>query len=66
MRSSSNIRGYSYNEQEKTLDIQFNNGGTYRYKDVPQELYEGFNQAESLGRFLHANIKNKFETVKLT
>ena len=47
------------------LIIRFNSGDCYKYKDVDCDTYWAFEQAESLGKYFAANIKNKFEAVKL-
>ena len=56
---SSNIKKIGYEGTD--LIVEYKSGVQYRYKDVPQELYEGLSQAESKGRFMNANIKGKFE-----
>ena len=57
---SSNIASVGYNEDEKLLFIQFNNGSVYSYVDVPADLVEKLHAAESVGSFFNANIKTKF------
>lgn len=60
-------KGNSYNgiRDSGNLIIKFNNGGVYRYKDVDFETYIGFADAESKGKYLAKNIKNKFVTEKI-
>lgn len=62
---SSNIVGISYDEESKTLYVMFGNRKVYSYKEVPKETYEEFISANSLGRFIHANIKPKFNCEKV-
>ena len=47
------------------LVIKFKNGGYYRYKDVPPDVFWNFYQAESHGKFFYQNIKDKFITEKI-
>jgi len=55
---SSNIARYRYDENEHVLTVEFKNGGTYNYYDVPSSVYEGMNVAASRGQFLAQNVKN--------
>lgn len=48
------------------LVVQFKNGGTYRYINVPLPVQEQFFAAESHGKFLNAEIKPHYEFEKLT
>lgn len=58
---SSNIVSAGYDPASKTLEIVFKNGAIYRYTGVPKETYEGMWKAESMGRFVAANIATKFK-----
>jgi hypothetical protein len=42
------------------LDITFIGGKTYRYFEVPPEIYDGLLDAESQGVFFNENIKDVF------
>ena len=54
-----------YDKIKKELVIEFKGGSQYLYKEVPEETFEAMKKAESKGIYFHANIKNKFETVKI-
>lgn len=55
---SSQISHHGYDPATKTLALTFVGGGaTYHYDDVPQEVYDGLCNAESIGRFFHRAIK---------
>lgn len=54
---SSNISSIGYNVDSKTLEIEFNDGSIYQYFDVPNPIWESFQNADSKGQFLHQNIK---------
>lgn len=59
-----------YNDKTGVLVITFQYGppknydGTYRYKDVPPEVFQGFLNAESKGKYFNDNIRNNFEVIK--
>lgn len=46
------------------LRVQFRSGGTYIYYDVPKEAFEELLGAESVGRYLAANIKPNYGAYK--
>ncbi|MFA0402103.1 KTSC domain-containing protein [Vibrio sp. 10N.222.52.C12] len=56
--SSSNIDSIGY--EDETLQIQFLNGSTYQYFDVPEHIYTGLIEADSAGKFLAANVKGTY------
>ncbi len=49
---SSNVAGYDYDADSKTLEIEFRNGSVYQFQGVPQELADQFEQAQSKGSFV--------------
>lgn len=57
---SSNIEKIGYNEEFKNLYIKYKSGRVYAFENVPKELYESLDKAESKGSFMNSNIKNKF------
>lgn len=59
---SSNIEAIGYDEHTKTLKIKFKSGGTHSYADVPKLDYERLLSAQSIGKYFHANIRNKFKS----
>lgn len=63
--SSSNISAIGYDEESQVLEVEFNNGAVYAYTGVPLGEYEGFMNADSKGKYLHANIKNSYSFMKL-
>lgn len=56
---SSNIKSIGYDEETKTLEVEFTNGGIYQYKEVPKEIYEGFSKTESIGSYFAKSVKAK-------
>ena len=50
---SSNIEGYGYDSKNKQV---------YRYDGVPYEVCNELHLAESKGKYVSSNIRNKFKT----
>jgi len=61
---SSAIEAVTYDETNRTLDVKFREGHSYRYMHVPGVVYHGLLNAESAGAFWNA-VKDGFEYVKL-
>lgn len=59
------VNTIKYDEDTKVLTLTFNSGGTYEYKDVPEEVFKDMLAAESVGKYFHSNIKGKYETEKV-
>ena len=55
---SSNILSVGY--QAGTLSVEFSGGGVYHYAHVPADVYQRLLAAESIGKFIGAEIKGKF------
>lgn len=62
---SSNIKSVGYDTESKALQIQFKNGGTYQYKDVPADTFDALLHADSVGKYYIARIQNQFECEKV-
>ena len=62
---SSNIARYRYDEEGRVLTVEFKNGGTYNYYDVPLAVYAQMNAATSKGQFLAQNIKNNYRYARV-
>lgn len=62
---SSNLKSARYDGDSSTLEVSFKNGTTYQYFDVPQQIADDFNGAESKGTFLAAQVKGHFRYSKL-
>lgn len=62
---SKNLRSVGYDEQQKILEIEFNDGGIYQYSGVPSEIHQGLLDASSQGKYFHSHIKNIYPFVKI-
>lgn len=61
---SSNIRSVGYSVKDKILELEFNSGAVYHYKDVGLIPVVEFIFADSLGKYFAQKIKGKFDYVK--
>jgi hypothetical protein len=62
---SSNIVKTTYDVQLNTLLVEFKNGLTYEYEQVPLQTYTQFRMAESQGKFFSTKIARTFKYKKL-
>jgi len=62
---SSNIESIGYDEESKTLIVEFKSGSTYSYIGVPSIVFKKMLESDSKGRFLNNNIKPTFLATKL-
>lgn len=56
---SSNIARVGHNEDhdKPVMFVQFKNGGTYRYENVPVATFKEIVEAESVGKVFNALVK---------
>lgn len=52
-----------YDEENYILTIQFRDGSLWNYYDVPPEMWNEFNSAESKGRFLEGSGLNNWHSM---
>ena len=62
---SSNVAEVGYDPSTMVLEVAFHRGGVYQYFDVPEVLFQEMLRADSVGKFLHAQIKNSYRYTKL-
>lgn len=63
--SSSNLASIGYDTDNEILEIEFNDGGIYRYFDVPQIEYDNLMGASSHGVYFAANIRDRYHFKKV-
>lgn len=61
---STNIAAVGHDGHD-CLYLRFHNGGTYKYTGVPPHLATEMAKAESIGKFFHAFINNKYPYEKV-
>ena len=59
---STAIAAVTYEEQNRTLDVEFREGETYGYFNVPEFVYQDLLKAESAGAFWNS-VKDQYEFV---
>jgi hypothetical protein len=57
---SSNVAAVGFDDDSQTLQVEFNNGATYQYFDVPKAIYDGLLAAASVGQFLNQQVKGTY------
>lgn len=62
---SSNLKSVGYDEGSETLEIEFHNGSVYQYFGVPPEEHRELMDADSHGKYLAAEIKDKYRYEKV-
>jgi KTSC domain-containing protein len=58
---SSLMTGVAYDEKTRELEIKFTSGKTYRYFDVPEDVYVRLRDANSKGEFFTEEIRDVYE-----
>lgn len=62
---SSNLKSVGYDSTTDILEIEFKNGGIYRYSGIPARVYDELMSSSSHGRYFHKNIREKYPTKKV-
>ena len=57
---STAIRRLAYDVNGRRLYVTFVSGKTYAYENVPHEIYNSFQAAESKGAFFNAAIRDRY------
>lgn len=57
---SSMISSIGYDNNACILEVEFNDGIVWQYNDFPEYLWHEFKDADSKGKFFHANIKKEY------
>jgi len=62
---SSSLSSVGYDPGSETLEVEFRNGGVYRYLEVPEGEWRSLQSAESKGSYLNTHIKPSYRYRKL-
>ena len=62
---SSNIKAVGYRVETKQLLVQFKADTLYSYDGVEADTFEALLNAESVGKYFNANIKDRYTTTKV-
>lgn len=63
---SSQVESIGYDPMTRTLAINYKSGSLYHYHEVPTVVFTDMQKAESVGKFIHANIKLKYKFTNTT
>jgi hypothetical protein len=58
--TSSTLRSIGYDADTAIMEVEFANGGIYRFFAIPSSLHRRLLSAESKGTFFHLNIRDRF------
>jgi DNA-binding Lrp family transcriptional regulator len=60
------LRSVGYDSSNQVLEIEFQRGEVYQYKEVPAAVYTDLMNAPSHGKYFNANIKDVYPYLKLS
>lgn len=55
--NSSILTSVGYNANKRILEIEFRNGGIYKYHNIPESIYSGLMKADSFYQYFERHIK---------
>jgi lysyl-tRNA synthetase class 2 len=61
--NSSMIDAFEYDPAFRVLHIQFRSGRIHSLEGVPAEVATAFSEAESKGKFFHANLRDQYRAI---
>lgn len=62
---SSNIAGFDYVKERQILIVEFKDGARYNYFDVPEQIFEGMQNAASKGQYLAQHVKGVYRYARV-
>ena len=62
---SSNIKKTEFDTETKKMIVEFNNGLSYEYSDIPHQIYTKFRLSPSQGKFFMSEIAKKYTYKKV-
>lgn len=62
--NSSSLTAVGYEADTQTLTIEFRNGGTYEFYEVPESTHQELMAAGSHGEYFARNIRGKYRYAK--
>jgi hypothetical protein len=58
--NSSNISSIAFDPETDTLTVEFTNGDSYDYMNVPPQVYRAFGAAGSAGAYFYRHIRGRY------
>lgn len=59
VEGSSNIASRAYDPARKVIVVRYHSGSQYEYPDCDYRVWKDFNEAESAGKFVYAQLGKK-------
>jgi hypothetical protein len=59
--TSASVKSVGYDVSSGTLELEYVNGSTYQYYEVPQPTYAALLAAPSIGNYVNTQIKPYFD-----
>jgi hypothetical protein len=56
------LRSVGYDENTKTLEIEFTSGLVYQYSGVPPKVYADLMHSGEIGKYYSEKVRPKFQT----
>ncbi len=63
---SSSLRSIGYDHATETLEVEFNNGGVYRYSAVSADTWNELRHAASKGKFFQDHVRDQFAATRVS
>ena len=57
------LAAVGYSRRLRALEVEFKRGGTYRYLDVPRQVYDGLLAADSKAGYYNRHVRGKYHSV---
>ena len=62
---SNAVKAIRYDALTRSLDVEFASASTYRYFEVPRDVYEWLLRVDSKGKFVNRLVKEKYRYERL-
>jgi hypothetical protein len=62
---SSNLSCIRYDENSNTLEVEFQGGRVYQYFDIPIQIFEDLQNADSHGKYFNEYIKGSYRYARV-
>jgi lysyl-tRNA synthetase class 2 len=59
-QDSSHVESVAYEAETQDLYVEFNDGSMYRYKNVPESVWEELQSHGSKGRYVNIVLRRRF------
>ncbi len=62
---SSSLASVGYDAERQILEVEFRNGRTYRYLEVPELVHRRLLKAPSMGKFFNEEIRDHYRSERV-